>query len=430
MHKILALIQAGLILTGLALTPVNQPLAYDPSVMSILGDMDQVRWMDWIAAFSGEKPIQTAQGEGRIRTRSSFVMFEPNTNPNAFTYLQETLMQLGFKPGIDFEVHTYDFPYSERHWERNWKNLVLTLPGSDPALADERVLLVAHLDSTSNQEQNLAPGADDNATGSAGLLEAAAVFRHYQFARTIHLVWFSGEEQSRRGSEFFVEDYAEWLPDIVGVVNLDMFGHDADDDRCFEVHAGVLPGSSQIAETMSSVIETYSLELTFDFMDDKRAYRLSDHAAFWNLGVPAVMVTENSLWQPGETCGKVDYNPAYHTTADSTTYLNPETGFSILQAALGTVAHLATPSGVCFETAPEVVGYTDRVRRYLKWDLVEESAFYQLWERHGEQRQLLGETSGSRWIIPSIAAEPAGVIYEVVALTGKRCQSQIGLLTP
>ena len=176
---------------------------------------------------------------------------------------------MGFAAGEEISIHTYAFPYGDRYPERNWKNLILTLPGSDPELSKERVLLVAHLDSTSDQEHTLAPGADDNASGAAGLLEAASVLRHFKFKRTLHLVWFSGEEQSRRGSSILWKITRNGCPNIEGVINLDMFAFDWDDDRCFEVHAGTLPGSVQMGHCLMQVIEIYDLDLTFDFIDDE-----------------------------------------------------------------------------------------------------------------------------------------------------------------
>lgn len=334
---------------------------FDPNleVAAILEEGDPERWMGWIAALSGAQPIQTAQGESVIRTRSSFVMFEPDLTPSAFIYLQDELGALGFREGRDYEIHTYAYPYGVRHPERNWKNLILTFPGDEPSLKRERVLLVAHLDSTSDQELVLAPGADDNASGAAGLLEAAARLRHHRFERTIHLIWFSGEEQSRLGSQYFARDYADWLPEITGVINLDMFAFDWDNDRCFEIHAGTLPGSQRLAAFMASAIKNYDLNLKFDLVDDETAYTLSDHHPFWEEGVPGIMVFENFFYHPEGECGRTDRNNHYHAVSDTLTYINQDTGFAILQAVIATLATLAVPAGPCFNTDLQAISYSD-----------------------------------------------------------------------
>ncbi len=343
MNIVLRHLFLGLVLISTLSVPLSDNTAYDPIVAEILAETQKERWVNWIAALSGDIPVETGSISGFIHTRSSLVMFEPDHNPSAFIYLRDELNHLGFTEGRDYEIHTYNFPYSARHAERNWKNLILTFPGTDPELAQERILLVAHLDSTSEKETTLAPGADDNASGAAGLMEAAAVLGDFAFKRTIHLVWFSGEEWSRVGSEHFVEDYASWLPEIIGVINLDMFAYDADHDRCFEIHTGIMPGSQEIGDLFAAAIKTYHLNLTFDLIDDETAYTFSDQKPFWDNGVPAVMVYENGFYQEGKTCGISDPNYRYHTSGDTVTYINQQTGFSILRSAIAVTAQLAVP---------------------------------------------------------------------------------------
>jgi leucyl aminopeptidase len=431
MNSFYRLLTFGLALVHLFITPSLSPSSngYDPTVNKILSESDQTRWLDWIAELSGEVPIQTAEGEEKILTRSSFVLFEPGYSPSAFDYLEDELISLGFIEGRDYEIHTYDFPYGDKYRDRNWKNLILTFQGSDPILKDERILLVAHLDSTSNQELTLAPGADDNASGSSGLLEAAAIFRHYQFKRTLSLVWFSGEEQSRLGSEYFVSDYVDWLPNIKNVINLDMFAFDWDNDRCFEIHAGVLPGSQQIAETFEEVIRVYDLELTFDLIDDHNAYPHSDHKAFWDHGIPAVMVFENGFYQADGVCGNADRNTAYHSTNDTLAYINPDTGYSILKAAIATTAQLAVPLGGCFSESPQVKGFNALELNIMVWEPLENADFYQIWASANQEWDLLEETKGTTWYMPGAHSEKAQQ-FRVIAWSETGCQSQPVLISP
>jgi hypothetical protein len=396
---------------------------YDPLVAEILSLGEQDRWVNWIAELSGASPILTNDGEAFIQTRSSYVMFEPSHEPSAFTYIQSELINLGFAAGRDFWVHTYAYPYGNRYPERNWKNLILTFPGADPDLKNERILLVAHLDSISDQEQTLAPGADDNGTGSAGLLEAAAILSQFQFDRTIHLVWFSGEEYSRLGSTYFVKDYADWLPDIKAVINLDMIGFDWDGDRCFEVHAGTLSGSQAIGACIANVIEAYDLDLSFDYLDDEQAYTLSDHYAFWLQGVPAVMMIENYSYQPDGVCGVTDRNYQYHQTTDILTYINVDTGYAILQAGLAALAHLAGPRDACFPAAPWVRIYQEDSYIYIKWEKLE-AKNYQVWQKQDTRWVKVGKTGGTHWVIP--AAEEQSLIFKVVAFSKDGCRSPAG----
>lgn len=413
----------SIILTTILIASLGQPTApecgYSPQVAEILAQTEQSRWVQWIAELSGAVPIQTDSGEAWIKSRSSFILFEPGREPSAFTYLKSKLNSLGFSEGKDFIVHTYDFPYGNRYPARNWKNLILTLPGRNPDLADERVLMVAHLDSISDQEQNLAPGADDNGSGAAGLLEAAAVLRNQHFDRTINLIWFSGEEQSRRGSEYFVEDYAGWLPDIKGVINLDMFGFDWDADRCFEVHAGLLPGSQQIGTCLAAIIEGYDLDLTFDFIDDESAYTLSDHYAFWQHNVPGIMVIENFSFQPDGVCGVTDRNNQYHQITDTLTYINADTGFSILQASIATLATLAGPFGVCALEIPQInlIIAPDNVQ--FQWNDVGAEA-YQIRQFQNGQWFKIAEAHSLHWTLPSTILRDGPL--QVIAVSDDGCR--------
>jgi leucyl aminopeptidase len=404
----------------------SQPnLAFDPVVAAMLEESRQTRWLDWIAALSGAVPVRVGETSGRILTRDSLTMFDGGQSPNAFAYLQSELEALGL--ARHYDIHTYAFPYDNRYPERNWKNLILTFPGSDPDLKNERVLLVAHLDSTSDHPDTLAPGADDNASGAAGLLEAAAVLRHYQFARTIHLIWFSGEEQSRRGSEYFVEDYAHWLPEITAVINLDMFAFDWDNDHCFEIHAGDMPESQEIAAYLQDVIKTYNLPLKYDLIDDDSAYAFSDHAPFWAEGVPAVMIFENFYFNGESGCGNIDRNNHYHQITDTLTYINAETGFSILQAAMAAAAHLAEPIGSCFPDQPHPGVVYSLSSLSLTWQPLPGADAYQIWGIIAGKWRLIGQTTATTWQDEwAIDTQPGD--YQIIAVDSTcGCQSQPGL---
>jgi hypothetical protein len=419
MLRVLQSLTLTTILIASLVQPTSLSCGYSPQVAEILTKTNQSRWVQWIAELSGATPIQTDSGEAWIKTRSSLILFEPGREPSAFTYLKSELNKLGFTEDVDFIVHTYDFPYGDRYPDRNWKNLILTLPGSDPDLMSERVLMVAHLDSISDQEFELAPGADDNGSGAAGLLEAATVLRDQHFDRTINLIWFSGEEQSRRGSKYFVEDYADWLPSIKSVINLDMFAFDWDEDRCFEVHAGVLPGSQQIGVCLASLIEAYDLDLTFDFIDDESAYTLSDHFAFWQHGVPGVMVIENFSYQPDGVCGVMDRNYHYHQTTDTLTYINTDTGFDILQASIATLATIAGPFEDCDMAVPQIdLIYTpDNIQ--FQWEDVG-AQFYEIRQYHSGQWVRVYTTSSTHLTLSALMFRDGP--FQIVADSGDGCR--------
>ena len=248
----------------------------------------------------------------------------------------------GWYPEEQIEVQS--FSVSTRGGETIYgRNLILTLPGE--GLPDEVVLLTAHFDSTSNPApMQRAPGAEDNGTGSAALLEAARLLREQRFERTIRIIWFTGEELGLLGSRAYVESEGFDPRAVVGVVNLDMFGHDTDNDRCFEMHVGTLPASDRVGQCFVEAAQAYDLGLeTYDYLTDE-AVNASDHGTFWREGVGAIEILENMFdHQQPLGCANKDPNPTYHTDEDTHDRLNPDTGIRITRAAIAAVAGMAGP---------------------------------------------------------------------------------------
>lgn len=309
--------------------------SFNPVTAGLLENTSAEQWLDWVSKLSGAEPVIIEGEETRIETRFSPSLFDGQANARAFDWLLEQLQQ--WYPPEQIEVQPFTVEFEDQQF--TWKNLVLTLPGERQP--DEIVILAAHLDSTSDQPTRSAPGADDNGSGSATLIEAARLFRDARFARTIQIVWFTGEEQGLFGSQAFVKRVDPHQ--IAGVVNLDMFGYDSDNDRCFELHVGTLPVSQAIGQCVSTSIQAYELGLKFDYLEESAIDR-SDHGSFWEEGIGAVELLEDLFDnnQPNGCVGQ-DPNPHYHTRQDVIANLNPETAFAIAKAGLAAVAGLAQP---------------------------------------------------------------------------------------
>ena len=204
--------------------------------------------------------------------------------------------------------------------------------------------MTAHLDSISSGDPKVrAPGADDNGSGVATLIEAARMFNGMKFKRTIKIIFFTGEETGLHGSRAYINDYRQELNDVVGVFNLDMFGYDANNDRCFEMHVGWLKSSNVIGGCLADTIEAYDIDLNFEYLI-REARGSSDHVSFWNEGIGAVEVLENfDTHHFVDGCGQSDINPFYHTENDLLKAMNTDTGHAIAKAAIAAVARLAEP---------------------------------------------------------------------------------------
>ena len=106
-------------------------------------------------------------------------------------------------------------------------NVVGKIEGNDPNLKEEYLIIGAHLDHVGSQAGLLFPGANDNASGSAGLLEIAEAFQLSGFKpkRTIIFVFFASEEQGLYGSGHFVKNLNVEPDNVIAMLNLDCVGY-------------------------------------------------------------------------------------------------------------------------------------------------------------------------------------------------------------
>lgn len=133
----------------------------------------------------------------------------------ASQYLENQLEELG----IDSEVQTYF------HEGKEWRNISAILPGVTDSASE--LLAVAHYDSKNWDPSSNSPGADDNASGVAVLLDVARLLRDIPHQSTIRLVFFSNEEVGDLGSKSFSLWARETRKDIRAVLNIDVVGYDA-----------------------------------------------------------------------------------------------------------------------------------------------------------------------------------------------------------
>jgi leucyl aminopeptidase len=316
--------------------------SYDPFVTDILDQTEFVAWLDWIEKLSGEEPTHLLGFPLLIQSRKTLPMFRGDSNARAYDFVMHQMQT--WYPQANIEEQAYPFGSLVA------KNLIITIPGQTKPT--EVVLLTAHLDDTS-WDSEIAPGANDNATGAATLFEAARLLRQFEFERTVKLIWFTGEEVGLLGSRAFVDQYPAL--DYQGVINLDMIGWDGDDDRCFDIHVGTLPTSLETGSCLVETISSYDLNLTYDFITNG-ATSASDHYAFWEENIGAIALIENAFDNqiPGG-CDGADMNPHYHTVQDTIDLnLTPDYAYEIARAGLGTIAALAAPSEKCFSVSPTI----------------------------------------------------------------------------
>jgi hypothetical protein len=131
----------------------------------------------------------------------------------ASRYIQKKLRSTAHEP----VVQRYE------HKGEQWENIVLTSPGNSQP--QRHILVIAHYDTKTKNSSFPAPGADDNASGVAVLIELARLVSQQSFSATIQFVFFSNEEKGRAGSKFFARQAKENAQEIWGVVNVDGVGY-------------------------------------------------------------------------------------------------------------------------------------------------------------------------------------------------------------
>ncbi len=241
----------------------------------------------------------------------------------------------------------------------NKLNVVGTLPGA----GSDYVVVCGHFDAAGSA----CPGADDNASGTAVMLEAARVLKNFAFQRTIKFVAFGGEEQGLLGSAAYVQAHA--ADSIRAVVNCDMVMWDGDADMVLQVHGkanGALQFSSDLASYVRAVDSAYSLPPAC--LKVVPGLTGSDHSSFWNAGRSAVCLIE----EYGS-----DFNPYYHSSSD--TYANASAPkhqnffFGAAKVAIASVAHLA---GIIAPVPVELASFAGEEREgeaRLRWRTASET---------------------------------------------------------
>jgi len=293
--------------------PLGTP---EPIISAIMEQVTAEALARYVGDLSGENEVLVGGQPYTIRTRYSWATTAAS---KAAQYLYEHYQNLG----LQVEYHTY---YS------GWRNVVATLPGR---IHPEQIYLItSHYDSTSDSPYLYAPGADDNASGTAAVMVAADILSQYEFEATIRFINFSGEEQGLYGSQAYAHDAAQRGDDIRGVINLDMIAWDSKWGPDVDLHAGTMASSIALANFFSDTIHTYDLNLIPEILTTN-ALGLSDHAPFWDQGYPALLGIED--YYPNQH----DFSTYYHTIGDRLSTLNQGYFTAFAQAAIGTLARLA-----------------------------------------------------------------------------------------
>jgi hypothetical protein len=165
-------------------------------------------------------------------------------------------------------------------------------------------IIDGHIDNTSDLQPYNCPGSDDNASGTAAVIEAARVFADMNFDCTVRFIGFSGEEQGLLGSRDFAQRCRNRGDSVCGVLNFDMISYGRQNLDSFEVIGKASnPNCAWLMDFYIAQADTFSALKPIRIMDPSAEY--SDHASFWQQGYVAFCGIED------------DFTPNYHTTGDT-----------------------------------------------------------------------------------------------------------------
>lgn len=283
---------------------LNAQIAYSPLVDSLKNEITETGITEILEQLSGETSVNIGGQPYTLVTRHSYSSF----NPLAAQWLYEQFEMMG----LAVEYH---------YFGSNGENVVATITGTE--YPDQQYIICAHYDDMPSG--NLAPGADDNASGVVGVLETARLLKDFNLKYTVKFIAFDEEEQGLIGSNAYASDAASNGDDILGVLNLDMIAYDSDDD--YEMSISTNAQSAQFTGEYTSVIETYDFDLTYNFITTGA----SDHSPFWNKGYQAILAIED--WN--------DFNAYYHTVNDLIANCNIPYFRQMVQSAVATMASLS-----------------------------------------------------------------------------------------
>jgi hypothetical protein len=246
----------------------------------------------------------------RIGSRS---VYEPDKIEDAKRYIVACLEGFGYAP--DFQPYAYE--------GKTFSNIIVSIQGK--TRPDETVVMGAHYDTVYGT-----PGADDNASAVAVLLEMSRRLKTFSPEKTLKLIFFVFEEPPLfrthyMGSYVYAKEAKGRNENIRAMISLEMLGYYGDNKGGqtfplplmnlmysttpdFIAVVGNLSSRSLVekirqALTRGSPIPVETLS-TVSFVP---GVDFSDHWSFWKMGYPAVMITDTAFYR----------NPTYHTAADT-----------------------------------------------------------------------------------------------------------------
>ncbi len=193
-------------------------------------------------------------------------------------------------------------------------NVVGMIPGNDPVLKNEFIIIGAHYDHLGfgtdgslyrGTEKLIHNGADDNASGTAGVLELAQKFASIKdsLKRSILFISFSGEELGLLGSEYFASNPTVPVDKIAAMINLDMIGRLKEDTTLIVYGTGT-------SSIWKGLVDSLNRFCHFAITKNDEGFGPSDHSSFYAKNIPVLFLftgTHADYHRPSDKADKLNY---------------------------------------------------------------------------------------------------------------------------
>ena len=298
---------------------INAQVAFSPLVEDIVSETTETTITDLEEPLTGNVPAIIDGEEYTIQTRHA----DQEGNQMAAQWIYERLEEYGYEP------YFHEF-------EDDGQNVIAEKTGTE--YPEQQYIICGHYDDMPSGA--VAPGADDNASGTVGTLEAARVLAEYDTKYTIIFALWDEEELGLVGSEYYAEEAASNGDDIKGVINMDMIAWESQGDFKCSISTNTL--SNEFTNDFVDVLDVYTPDIEPNYISSTA----SDHANFWEEGYPAILLIEDMD----------DFNEYYHTVDDDMDILNMEYFEKLTRAGIAGITTFAMDYFVNLQHEPIVSG--------------------------------------------------------------------------
>lgn len=257
-------------------------------------------------------------------------------NPNRIeiaNYLKNRLQEYGWDAKLDsFYMENFEYPYHSGIINTGWQyNVVADKKGIyNP---DTFFVVGAHYDSYASYDTltyfNNSPGADDNASSVAAILEIARMFQKYniQPIKTLRIELYAAEELGLHGSNYAIQQsHYRYNEHIAAMMNLDMIGYNPDTINADSVKLVYYDNSQEFTDFCEQATLNYTSLIPIKTTE---LNQFSDSWSYYSWGRKAIFLQESQM------------HPFYHTHNDLSTTLNYNYMKKITQLAFS-IAYLAS----------------------------------------------------------------------------------------